>query len=204
MWTFNQVLEKLGYPKIFTRFKMLFASVGAVWGGTSDVFRYVASIRKSIEPRLEYNPGFSAQILNQAIFFEYFPEARTESLAFMRHLLLMARPENPGIMFVMAPIPLVLLAGAIPGSIRPYWEDTLDRVGLEEDSVYRLEAELYNELRALSLGRGWVFIDLLPVLVNNPEGELLYTENDLHINEASCRRIDREEAKVLHQVIIGE
>jgi hypothetical protein len=180
---------------------MLSASARAVGGRATDSFRYVSAIRRSIEPRLEYNGGFSAQILNQAIFFDYFPRAKEESLAFLRHLFLTAKRENPGVMFVMAPIPSALLANAIPESILPYWKDTLERVRLEEDSVHRLEAELYKELRSLAVDCGWVFVDLLPVLLNNPEGELLYTENDLHVNEASSRRIGREEARVLHRVL---
>ena len=201
LWTLNALVGELGYPNIYMRIKMLTATARDAGGGTRDVFGYVSAIRRSIEPRLEYNAGFSAQMLNQAIFFDYFPEAKTQSLRFIVHLMRMAKEENPGVLFVLSPIPSAALAHAMPPAIEPYWQDTLERVGTTQDAVYELEAELYEELRSAATETGWVFVDLLSVFQRNPHGEVLFTESDLHVNQASCRLIADEEARVLQRIL---
>ena len=73
---------------------------------------------KAREPSLGYPDAFSAQMLNQQLFFQHFPSAREESIRRMRELMILIRRENPGITLVMSPIPSYELAGRAAGRQR--------------------------------------------------------------------------------------
>ena len=157
----------------------------------------ITSLNKSQEPRLGYPPAFTAQILNQALFFRHFPEAKEESIAFMRHLLQLVRAENPDVLPVMSPIPSAALTGAIPRDLRQLWRDTLERTGLTEASVADLENGLVDQLKSSSVQAGWLFIDLRDCLRRHTSGGELYNSDDLHISDIASRMIGRCQAEAL-------
>ena len=197
LWVFDELLRRLGYPKIFTRILQLSATVKTLDGSFVDVVKYLRAINKSIEPRLGYSGAFAAQILNQVIFFQHFPEGKRRSLMYIRHLLATAKQENPGVLFVMSPIPSVALADALQPDVLPFWKDTLNAVGLNQGDVQQLENELYGQLRRIALENDWLFVDLLAVFKKSPERRKLYNSHDLHVNAMASMLIGRAQARAL-------
>jgi len=199
LWLVGRLTEMVGYPRLLTRLKTLSITTRGMDGDTWRLISYLRKVNQSIEPRLGYYAGFSAQVLNQALFFHYFPTGKEEAHAYLSELLSMARSENPGVVFVMAPIPSAALADAMPSDIRTYWRETLDRVGLSEEYVRELELEIYDTVRRLAIENGWVFVDLLQAIESAKPDEPLYNSRDLHVTEAACQIIGRKEAETLLQ-----
>jgi hypothetical protein len=153
--------------------------------------QYLEDLRRSQEPRLGYPAAFAAQMLNQALFFEHFPESKSESLAFMRHLLETVRSENPDLMLVLSAIPSAALVNAIPRDVRQLWEETLQRTGLTEQFAVQLEDDLVDELALVSVASGWHFVDLRHCLRGIAFAGEIYNSVDLHINAQASKEIGR-------------
>lgn len=197
VWAFDESLDRLGYPKILLRIWLLTTTARKLDRGFSDVLSYLYDIHNSVEPGLGEPGAFAAQILNQAIFYRHFPEGKQKSLMFLDHLMKTAKRENPEVLFVLSPIPSAALADAIPPDIRPLWKHALDKVGLTSESVRHLEDELYEQLRRLAQQNGWLFVDTLPVFLENAGKQPLYNNYDLHVDQAACQLIGHEQARVL-------
>jgi hypothetical protein len=176
---------------------MLSAAANRPGYARSETLRYLSDLNRSQEPRLKYAAGFAAQILNQALFFEHFPESSRESVEFMRYLLQRARAENPDRVLVLSSIPSAALIERIPREIRPLWHDTLARIGLTERQVALREDGLVDELEAASLAAGWLFVDLRECLRGVRSTDELYSSADLHISAVASRHIGRCQADAL-------
>ena len=197
LWSLDEITNRLGYPRVVTRLRMLSAAANRAGRPYRDTLRYLEDLRGSQEPRLDYPAAFSAQILNQALFFEHFPESIDESLAFMRHLLETVRAENPDVLLVLSSIPSAALVDAIPHDVRLPWRDTLTRTGLTEKRVSELEDDLVDRLESSSIDAGWLFIDLRDCLRGHSGTGELYDSNDLHISATASRLIGRCQAEAL-------
>jgi hypothetical protein len=196
LWSVDELMSRLGFPRVTTRLRMLSAA-GRRNRPRRETLRYLAALRKSQEPRVGYPAAFAAQILNQAIFFQHFPESTEESIAFMRSLLQRARAENPDVLLVLSAIPSAALMRAMPDDIRDPWNDTLRRTGLTEEGVAALENNLVDQLKSSSGAAGWLFIDVRDCLRGGVTAEPLYSSYDLHINAAASRRIGQCQAETL-------
>jgi hypothetical protein len=198
LWGIDEISSRLGYPRVITRLRMLSAAADRAGHSYADTVRYLASLRRSQEPRLAYPAAFSAQILNQALYFQHFPESREEAVAYMRHLLEQARAENPDLVLVLSAIPsAAALMNAMPDDVRSLWHDTLARTGLTEAWVARLENDLVDRLKSMSGPAGWVFVDLRDCLQGRSSAGELYASHDLHISAAASRLIGRCQADTL-------
>lgn len=196
LWSVDEITSRLGFPRVATRLRMLSAA-GRPDRPRRDTLRYLAALRKSQEPRLGYPAAFAAQILNQAIFFQHFPESTQESIAYMRSLLQRARAENPDVLLILSSIPSAALMRAVPDDIRDPWHGTLQRTGLTEEGLAGLENDLVDQLKSSTTEAGWLFIDVRGCLRSLSTAEPLYSSYDLHINVAASRRIGQCQAEAL-------
>jgi hypothetical protein len=74
------------------------------------VFRYMSDLRRSASSDVGYSAAFSAQMLNQQLFFHHFPGSREESInrlryLLQRYLLQMVRRDHPDLSLFVSPIP---------------------------------------------------------------------------------------------------
>jgi hypothetical protein len=199
LWGIDEMSSRLGFPRVVNRLRMLSAAAHRSEHSIEDTLSYLADLRRSEEPRLSYPAGFAAQILNQALFFHYFPESTQDSVAFMRYLLQRAREENPDMLLVLASIPSAALMDRIPRRITNEWRDTLGRTGLTESSVAAVENDLVDQLETVSLSAGWLFVDLRDCLRNASVSGELYSAEDLHISATASRLIGRCQADTLFE-----
>jgi hypothetical protein len=197
LWGIDELSSRLGYPRVVSRLRML--SAAAIQSGrpVGDSLDYLASLRQSEEPRLGYPAAFAAQILNQALFFQHFPETTRDAEAFMRYLLQRVRAENPGMLLVLASIPSAALMDRVPHSIEGFWRDTLGRTNLNSGEVAALENRLVDGLKSSAAETGWLFVDLRDCLRSAPESGEQYSAEDLHISATASRLIGRCQAAAL-------
>ena len=150
-----------------------------VGGGMPDVVSYMRDLWKAREPSLGYPDAFSAQMLNQQLFFQHFPSAREESIRRMRELMILVRRENPGIMLVMSPIPSYELVGA--PQVDSALLRTLKRLPMTYDQGRQQEGGLYDRLRELANEQQWIFVDNLAALRSYQGAGRLYNSFDYHL-----------------------
>ena len=195
----HTLMSKLGQPRLITRIQLLSKASYEEGGGFARTLRYLNDIRNSVEPRLDYSGAYSAQILNQAIFLEkYFPASLPKSKKFLKHLLHIIRMENPGLILVMSPIPSAVLADRVP--FRELFSQTLERISMDYEDVFKFEEDLYNATREASLEEGWIFIDNLEIMKKIDSKEL-YNTFDLHINKEASQAIGEEQAKIIYNIL---
>jgi hypothetical protein len=191
------LLGAVGYPKLVTRVRALAVTTRGMGGGPREIIAYLRDVNSSIEPNLPYAAAFSAQVLNQALFYKHFPAGRQVSMEYLGELLALVRKENPDLLLLMAPIPSAVLAEAIPAALRDDWDRTLVRVGVTDEYLRALEADMYQNLAALCRKNGWVFVDTLPAFLDAPERGTLYNATDLHVDDPACRIIGGLEAEAV-------
>jgi hypothetical protein len=197
LWGIDELSSRLGYPRVVSRLRMVSAAATQSNRPLSDTLNYLTQLSRSEEPRLDYPAAFAAQILNQALFFQHFPESTQDAGAFMRHLLQRVRAENPKTLLVLASIPSAALMNRIPHSIDGLWRDTLDRTGLDAQLVADLENRLVDELKSSASETGWLFVDLRECLRNSPDTGEYYSSEDLHISATASTMIGRCQAAAL-------
>ena len=197
LWGIDELASRLGFPRVVQRLRMVNAAADRPGHSLRETWRYMNALNESQESRLGYPAAFTAQILNQALFLQHFPESKDESIAFMRHLLQQVRAENPELLPVLSPIPSAAVMNAIPHDLRQYWRETLERTGLTESAVAGVENELVDRLKAASIEAGWMFIDLRDCLRGYQGTEDLYSSYDLHISAVASRMIGRCQANAL-------
>jgi hypothetical protein len=159
--------------------------------------RYLTNLARSREPRLKYPAAFAAQILNQALYFQHYEDAKAESVAYIEHLLAQARRENPDTLLVLSSIPSAALMKAMPRDVQQLWQDTLVRTGLSEEWVADVEDKLVDQLETASIKSGWQFVDLRDCLRGRSLGGELYSSTDLHISATASRLIGECQAQAL-------
>jgi len=195
LWGVDELANTLGYPRVVTRLRMLSAAANQSSGSLAETVRYLRNLASSQEPTLAYPAAFAAQILNQALYFQHFPESKADSIVFMRHLLAQIRAENPDLVLVLAAIPSAAVMNGIPADLRQAWKDTLDRTGLSAEKIAQLENELVDQLEASAAPAGWQFIDLRDCLGGRFSSGNLYSPEDLHISAAASRMIGECQAQ---------
>jgi hypothetical protein len=147
--------------------------------GMLDVVSYMRDLWKAREPSVGYPDAFSAQMLNQQLFFQHFPSAREESIRRMRELMTIIRRENPGITLVMSPIPSYELVGG--QQIDSALLRILKRLPMTYDEGRRQEGGLYDRLRELANEQHWIFVDNLAALRSYQGSGRLYNSFDYHL-----------------------
>jgi len=167
--------------------------------GMLGVVSYMRDLWKAREPSVGYSDAFSAQMLNQQLFFEHFPAAQEESIRRMRELMILIRRENPGITLVMSPIPSYELAAGqqVDSALRR----TLSRLPITYDEGRKQEGGLYDRLRQLANEQQWIFVDNLAALRGYQGSGRLYNSFDYHLLPPASALVGQAQADALLRAI---
>jgi hypothetical protein len=154
--------DKIGVRQLYFRLSEL-RRLGAAQGeGMPAVVSYMYDLWRAREPTVGYSDAFTAQILNQQLFFYHFPGSQEESLARVEALMKLIRSENPGLLLVMSPLPSYELTGEQP--VDQALIRTLKRLPISYEEGVKQEGALYERLRELAAEQGWIFVDNLAAL----------------------------------------
>ncbi len=167
--------------------------------GLMGVISYMRDLLKARNPSVGYPDAFSAQMLNQQLFFQHFPTAREESIRRMRELMTIIRRENPGITLVMSPIPSYELVGG--QRVDSALMQTLQRLPMTYEDGQRQEGGLYEQLRDLANDQQWIFVDNLTALRSYQGSERLYNSFDYHLLPNASALVGQAQAEALLRVL---
>lgn len=171
-------------------------SIGAAnGGGVWEVTAYLRSLVDAREPSVGYPDAFTAQMLNQQLFFRFFPKAKRESLNRVQALLAMARRENPGVTFVLSPLPSYQLVGESP--VDEALTKTTQRLPVSMSEGIALEQELYDALSRIAAAEGWLFVDNLSALRTYTGRERLFNDFDYHLLPVASSIVGQAQHDVL-------
>jgi hypothetical protein len=193
--------DRTGIRGLFLRIKQLRQMAAEQGLGLTQVFGYLSDLRKAAEPSLDYPDAFTAQWLNQQLYFRRFPASREESLHRIRALMEMARRENPGMLLVMSPLPSYQLTGEQP--VDEPLRKTLQRVGVTVEEGVKTERELYDSLRQLASQQAWLFVDNLAALQSATKQERFFNKSDYHLLPPASLIIGHAESAVLADHVPG-
>jgi hypothetical protein len=191
----RSLTNAIGVRELWLRTKYLRDFAGQQGKGLAVVVAYMNDLRKSRAPEVGYPGAFSAQILNQQLFFHRFPESRDESVARVRALLELARREIPGALLVLSALPSYQLVQQQP--VDSALLRTLARLPVTYEGGVREEAALYESLRTLAAQAGWLFVDNLQPLREYQGRERLYNAFDYHFQPAASEIIGRAQATAI-------
>jgi hypothetical protein len=187
--------DKAGVRQLYFRLSEL-RRLGAEQGeGMSAVFSYMYDLWKAREPTVGYSDAFTAQILNQQLFFYHFPGSQDESLARVEALMKLVRSENPGLVLVMSPLPSYELTGEQP--VDSSLVRTLKRLPISYEEGVQQEGALYERLRGLAAAQGWIFVDNLAALRAYRGSGRLYNDFDYHLLPPASALVGHAQADAL-------
>jgi len=187
--------DKMGIRQLSMRVGELRRMAGQHGGGLFGVFGYMRDLWKGREPSVGYSDAFTAQMLNQQLFFQRFPGSPEESMRRVRALLSLARKENPDLILVLSPLPSYQLTGEQP--VDSILIRTLGRLPISYDEGVRQEAALYERLRGIAAAEGWEFVDNLTALRAYRGTERLFNTFDYHLTPVASAIVGRLEAALL-------
>ncbi len=195
LFALRSLAKRTGVEGFIERVQQLRAVAAEQGKGLATVAAYMNDLRKSSEPSLGYPAAFSAQMLNQQLFFHRFPESRAESIRRVRALLQLIRQENPGMVLLLSPLPSYELAQQQP--VDSALLRTIARLPITYESGVQEERALYDTLRVLALETGWLFADNLRPLQAYKGPDRLYNSFDYHLLPPASEIIGREQAETL-------
>jgi hypothetical protein len=198
LYVLRTVGDRIGVRQTFLRLVELRRVARQQGAGMGDVVSYMRDLWKAREPSVGYPDAFSAQMLNQQLFFQHFPSAREESIRRMRELMMLIRRENPGMTFVMSPIPSYELVG---GPVDSALLRTLKRLPVTYDEGRRQEGGLYDSLRTLANEQQWIFVDNLAALRSYQGSGRLYNSFDYHLLPNASALVGQAQAEALLQAL---
>src|SRR5687768_2036278 len=193
LFLLESAYQKTGLRRVLLRVHYLRDVASSQKGGVLAVGAYMNDLRKAASKRVEYPHAFSAQMLNQQLFFYRFPGSREESLRRVKALLELVRQQNPNRLLVMSPVPSYQLVNRTP--VDSAFLEVIDRLPITYESGVAEELELYETLKRMALESGWVFIDNLPRLREYQSKELLYNRTDYHIEPVASEIIGKAQAR---------
>ncbi|HUL48399.1 MAG TPA: hypothetical protein VLT79_00140, partial [Gemmatimonadales bacterium] len=199
LFLLHSVSEATGIRNGFVHLQFLYQMAVEQKAGIGAVVGYFRDLRHSVEPSLGYPEGFTAQFLNQQIFFYRFPGAREESLRRVRALLDVVRRENPGVVLVLSALPSYELIQERP--VDAALVRTLGRLPITYEGGVAEERTLYDNLRQLAGQAGWLFVDNLSALRGYHGSERLYNDVDYHLLPPASAIIGANQAAVLLQYL---
>jgi hypothetical protein len=193
--------DKAGVRQLYFRLSEL-RRLGAEQGeGMSSVLAYMYDLWKAREPSVGYSDAFTAQILNQQLFFYHFPGSQEESLARVEALMKLIRSENPGLLLMMSPLPSYELAGEQP--VDEALVRTLKRLPISYEEGVQQEGALYERLRGLATAQGWIFVDNLAALRAYHGPNRLYNNFDYHLLPTASALVGHAQAAALLRSLRG-
>jgi hypothetical protein len=185
--------NKTGLRRILLRVDYLGDVASSQNAGLLAVAAYMNDLRKAASEKVEYPDAFTAQILNQQLFFHHFPGSREESLRRVKALLELVRRENPNRLLVMSPVPSYQLVNRMP--VDTALLEVIGRLPITYESGVAEELELYQTLKRMALESGWIFVDNLPLLREYEGRELFYNRTDYHIEPVVSEIIGKAQAR---------
>jgi len=195
LFAFRSLADKAGVRQLYFRLSEL-RRLGAQQGkGMSAVLAYMYDLWRAREPTVGYSDAFTAQILNQQLFFHQFPGSQEESLARVRALMELIRSENPGLILVMSPLPSYELTGEQP--VDEALMRTLKRLPITYEEGVQQEGALYERLRSLAASEGWIFVDNLAALRAYHGAARLYNNFDYHLLPTASALVGHAQAAAL-------
>lgn len=187
--------DKAGIRGLYLRTQELRHLAAAQGKGFGTVVGYLRDLWRARDKSVGYPEAFTAQMLNQQLFFHRFPASREEGFRRLRALMVLVREENPGVLLVMSPLPSYELAGQQP--VDSALLRTLERLPISYREGVQQERELYESLRSLAAEQRWLFVDNLSALQAYQGSERLYNEFDYHLLPVASALIGRAQAAVL-------
>lgn len=187
--------DKTGVRRLLLRLTIL-RELGTQYGASLlATLAYSRDLMKAREASLGYPDAFTAQFLNQQLFFHHFPGAEAESIHRMDALMVMIQQQNPGLILVMSPLPSYQLVGGQPVD-EPLLRTT-ERLPLTYAEGQQQEHALYDMLRKLADKNHWVFVDNLAALQQYHGSGPLYNDFDYHLLPTGSAIVGRAEAEAL-------
>jgi hypothetical protein len=202
LFALRAVGDEVGVRKLFLRLKELWRVGAERRAGFATVLGYMRDLWKARDPSLGYSDAFTAQFLNQQLFFHRFPGSEEESVRRIRALMTQIRRENPGLILVMSPLPSYEVVGEQP--IDPELLRTLQRLPVSYEEGVQQEEALYQRLRDLAAEAGWIFVDNLAALRAYHGSERLFNNFDYHLLPTASALIGRAQAAALVKVLQSE
>lgn len=197
LFALHSVAKRTGVEGFIQRIKLLRAAAAEQGKGLPTVLAYMNDLRKSAEPSIGYPAAFSAQMLNQQLFFHRFPASRAESVRRIAALLALIRRENPGVMLLLSPLPSYELVQEQP--VDSALLRTISRLPISYEGGVQEERTLYDTLGVLARENGWLFVDNLRPLQAYKGPQRLYNNFDYHLLPAASEIIGRAQATALLQ-----
>jgi hypothetical protein len=195
LFLLRSILTRTGVRQLYQRVSFLRRMTAEEGKGFGTVFAYMNDLRRSIEPTVGYEAAFTAQILNQQLFFHHFPKSKAESVRRTRALMEMITKRNPGVLLIMSPLPSYQLA--LGTAVDDSYRRVLGRLPLTLEEGVKEEEELYYTLRELAGELGWLFIDNLDPLRRYNGPERLYNDFDYHLTLTASAIVGNVEAEAL-------
>ena len=200
LFALRSLAKRTGVQGFIERIQQLRALAAEQGKGLATVVAYMNDLRKSTAPSLGYPAAFSAQMLNQQLFFHRFPDSRAESIRRVRALLQLIRLENPGMVLLLSPLPSYELAQQQP--VDSALLRTIARLPITYEGGLREERALYDSLRVLAQETGWLFADNLRPLQAYKGPDRLYNSFDYHLLPPASDIIGREQAEALRRYAV--
>ncbi len=191
----HSLAEATGVRNAIVHLQFLYQMAVEQRAGVRAVVGYFGDLRQSVEPSIGYQEAFTAQFLNQQIFFYRFPGAREESIRRVRALLELARRENPNTVLILSALPSYELIQQRP--VDAALSRTLERLPVTYESGVREEHQLYDTLRQIAGEEGWLFVDNLTALRGYRGSERLYNNFDYHLLPTASTIIGNAQAAVI-------
>lgn len=195
LYLLESAYDKTGLRRIALRADYLGDVASSQNAGMLTVAAYMNDLRKASSDKVAYPDAFTAQMLNQQLFFHHFPESRDESLRRVRAVLRLVREENPDLLLVLSPIPSYQLVDRAP--IDPALLEVMSRLPITHEASVAQELALYESLKVLAAESGWVFVDNLPLLRGHDGTEQFYNRTDYHIEPAVSEIIGKAQARAI-------
>lgn len=184
-----------GLRNVWVRIRYLRDAAKEQAQGFTSVLAYMNDLRKSDSRDVGYSSAFSAQMLNQQLFFHHFPGSQAESLNRVRALLELVRREQPELLLVLSPLPSYQLAQEQP--VDSALLKVFERMPFSYRESVAREHELYESLRRLAAETGWLFVDNLTPLRQHRGSERLFNNNDYHLLPVASRIVGTAQAEVI-------
>lgn len=191
----RQIGEATGVTNALVRLRYLQGAAREQGKGLGEVFAYVQDLRRATSGSVGYPQAFTAQMLNQQLFFHHFTGTRDESVRRLRWLLTDIRRRHPDLVLVLSPIPSFQLVHAVPSDTA--FSAVLGRLPITYAGGYAEEDSLYDAAATAARDAGWLFVDNRPALRAASASTRLYNTFDYHIEPVASDMIGRNEAAVL-------
>lgn len=195
LFLMESAYQNTGLRRMLLRVDYLGDVASSQNAGVVAVAAYMNDLRKAASKKVEYPDAFTAQMLNQQLFFHHFRGSREESLRRVKALLELVRQQNPNRLLVMSPIPSYQLVNRTP--VDPAFLEVIGALPITYESGVAEEFELYQALKGMALDGGWVFVDNLPLLREYRGTELFYNRTDYHIEPVVSEIIGKAQARAI-------